>query len=174
MSKRSFHVILATTVGLMFVFGDAFILCAQEAKSDEFTLEEITVTAQKRAENQQKVAIPMDVISGEQLAEMGKTNVDDILGGISNVLINKSSDGMRVSVRGLTETDIPFMDLHATTPQVAINVDGAYNSSNRSGTNLFDVERVEVLYGPQSTMYASNSPGGIVNVVTAAPKTDIG
>jgi iron complex outermembrane recepter protein len=172
MSKRSFHLILTSIAGLMFVFGEAICLCAQETKSDEFTLEEITVTAQKRVENQQKVAIAMDVITGDQLAESGKTNVDDILASISNVLINKSSDGMRVSVRGLTETDIPFMDLHATTPQVAINVDGAYNSSNRAGTNLFDVERVEVLYGPQSTMYASNSPGGILNVVTAAPKTD--
>jgi iron complex outermembrane recepter protein len=172
MSKRSFHLIFTSIAGLIFIFGEAVCTFAQEAKSDEFTLEEITVTAQKRIENQQKVAIAMDVITGDQLTDRGKTNVDDILAGISNVLINKSSDGMRVSVRGLTETDLPFMDLHATTPQVAINVDGAYNSSNRSGTNLFDVERVEVLYGPQSTMYASNSPGGIVNVVTATPKTD--
>jgi len=172
MSKRSFLVITATLIGLVFIFGEALSLYAQDKASDEFTLEEITVTAQKRAEDQQKVAIAMDVITGDQLAESGKTNVDDILSSISNVMINKSSDGMRVSVRGLTETDSAFMDLHATTPQVAINVDGAYNSSNRSGTNLFDVERVEVLYGPQSTMYASNSPGGIVNVVTAAPKTD--
>ena len=172
MSNRSLQFIMASIVCFMFLLGDISFMCAQENSSEEFTLEEITVTAQKREENQQKVAIAMDVIMGEKLAEAGKTNVDDILSGLSNVLINKSSDGMRVSVRGLTETDSPFMDLHATTPQVAVNVDGAYNSNNRAGTNLFDVERVEVLYGPQSTMYASNSPGGILNVVTVAPKTD--
>ena len=156
----------------MFVFGDALFLCAQETKADEFTLEEITVTAQKRAENQQKVPIAMDVISGDMLTESGKTNVDDILGNISNVMISNSPDGMRVAVRGLVETEAPFHDMHTSTPTVAINVDGAYNSSSTAGMNLFDVERVEVLYGPQSTMYSSNSPGGIVNVVTASPKTD--
>jgi iron complex outermembrane recepter protein len=172
MSKRSFHVILALIVGLMFVFGDAFLLCAQEANSEEFTLEEITVTAQKRAEDQQKVPIAMDVITGDRLTEMGKTNVNDILTGISTVMVNNSTDGMRVSIRGLTEYEEPSNGMHASMPAVAINIDGAYNSSSSAGQNLFDIERVEVLYGPQSTMYASTSPGGIVNVVTAAPKTD--
>jgi iron complex outermembrane recepter protein len=172
MNKRSFQIIPALIVGLMFVFGDAFLLCAQEASSEEFTLEEIIVTAQKRAENQQKVAIAMDVITGDQLNETGKTNVNDILSNISTVMINNSTDGMRVSIRGLTETEGFDKDVHTSTPTVAINIDGAYNSRSSAGMNLFDIERVEVLYGPQSTLYASTSPGGIVNVVTAAPKTD--
>jgi iron complex outermembrane recepter protein len=172
MSKRSFKVILTLIVALMFVFGEVICIYAQETKAEEFTLEEITVTAQKRVENQQKVPIAMDVINGDQLTETGKTNVDDILANISNIQISNAPDGMRVAVRGLTETEAPFHDMHTSTPTVAINVDGAYNSSSSAGMNLFDIERVEVLYGPQSTMYSSNSPGGIVNVVTAAPKTD--
>ncbi len=63
-------------------------------------------------------------------------------------------------------------DQHAGGSTVAINVDGSFNNMSNSGQNLFDIERVEVLFGPQSTMYGSNAPGGIVNVVTAAPKTD--
>jgi iron complex outermembrane recepter protein len=172
MSKRSFHIMFALIAGLMFVLGDAFFLCAQETNSEEFTLEEITVTAQKRSENQQKVAIAMEVITGDQLTESGKTNVDQILAGISNVMINNTSSGMRITMRGLAETEGTFADMHSSTPTVAINVDGAYNSSNTAGQNLFDIERVEVLMGPQSTLYASTSPGGIVNVVTASPKTD--
>jgi iron complex outermembrane recepter protein len=172
MRKRSFHLIIASIVGLMFTFGGAAILCAQEGSSDEFTLEEITVTAQKRAENQQKVALAMDVITGDQLAESGKTNVDDILSSISTIMINRAADGMRVAVRGLVENEAANHDMHTSSPMVAINVDGAYNGASSAGQNLFDVERVEVLYGPQSTLYASNSPGGIVNVVTAAPRTD--
>jgi len=172
MSKRLFQIIPALIAGLMFVFGDALFLCAQESKSDEFTLEEITVTAQKRAENQQKVAIPMDVISGEDLAATGKSSVDDILSTLSNVMVSYNTDGMRVSLRGITENEVTMNDLHVSNPAVAINVDGAFNKSSTAGQNLFDVERVEVLAGPQSTLYASNSPGGIVNVVTAAPKTD--
>jgi iron complex outermembrane recepter protein len=170
MSKRWF--ILSFSLAIILILGGIPRVFAQEASSDEFTLEEITVTAQKRAENQQKVAIPMDVITGDQLAETGKMNVDDILGNLSNVMINYASDGMRITVRGLAETDGTMNDVHVSSPTVAVNIDGAFNSSSSAGQNLFDVERVEVLYGPQSTMYASNSPGGIINVVTSAPKTD--
>ncbi len=176
--KRKRFLCFAVSVWIIFFLAGVSSLYAADSSSkkkdstDEFTLQEITVTAQKRAENQQKVAIPMNVITGEQLAETGKMNVDDILSNLSNVMINYSSDGMRVSVRGLAETDGLLNDVHVSTPTVAVNIDGAYNSSSSAGENLFDIERVEVLYGPQSTMYASNSPGGIVNVVTAAPKTD--
>jgi iron complex outermembrane recepter protein len=172
MNKRSIFVLLALNVGFIFVFGEALALYAQENNDSEFTLEEITVTAQKRAENQQKVAIPMEVISGENLAATGKTNVEDILGNISNVQINNSSDGMRVAIRGLVDDSSAFHDMHTSSPQVAINIDGAYNNLSSGGQNLFDVERVEVLMGPQSTLYASTSPGGIVNIITTAPKTD--
>jgi iron complex outermembrane recepter protein len=172
MSKRSFNVFLALIAGLAFTFGAAINICAQETAQQEFTLEEITVTAQKRAENQQKVPIAMDVISGQQLAESGQDNVSDILKNLSNSMVNMNSDGMRVTVRGLAESEGSFNNMRVSTPTVAINVDGSYNTNNNAGENLFDVERVEVLYGPQSTLYGSNSPGGIVNVVTAAPKLD--
>jgi iron complex outermembrane receptor protein len=164
--------IFTALFGLAFLAGGLSPLHAQESGSDEFQLEEIVVTAQKRAENQQKVAISMDVISGEDLAGSGKTNVDDILRDLSNVQINNSTDGLRVTVRGLAEENSPWHDMRVSTPTVAINVDGSYNSGSSAGQNLFDLERVEVLAGPQSTLYGSNSPGGIVNVVTASPKTD--
>jgi iron complex outermembrane receptor protein len=145
---------------------------AQDDDSNEFELEEVTVTAQKREENQQKVPIQMEVISGENLAVSGQDNVDEILKNVSNALINMSPDGMRVTVRGISEDESVFHDVRASTPAVGINVDGAYNAGSSAGENLFDIERVEVLAGPQSTLYGSNSPGGIVNVVTAAPKTE--
>jgi iron complex outermembrane receptor protein len=139
---------------------------------DEFMLETITVTAQKRDENQQNVAIAMDVVSSEEMDKLGWNNVDEILSNISNVIINTSSDGMRVSLRGLADDAGLNRNVKTSTPTVAVNMDGAYNSNSTAGMNLYDVERVEVLFGPQSTMYASNSPGGVINVVTASPKTD--
>jgi iron complex outermembrane recepter protein len=172
MDKRSLNIFLTLILALLFVFSSSLFLCAQETKSDEFTLEEITVTAQKRAEDSQKVPLAMDIITGDQIAESGKTNVDDILSSISTIMINRAADGMRVAVRGLVENETPNHDMHTSSPMVAMNIDGAYNGASSAGENLFDVERVEVLYGPQSTLYASNSPGGIVNVVTASPKTD--
>jgi len=170
--KTFFLWFFAAFFGLAFTMAGIPSVWAQEGGSEEFTLEEVTVTAQKRAENLQKVPIQMDVISGEDLLGTGKDNVDDILRDISSVLINKSPDGMRVTVRGLADENSPFHDMHVSTPTVAVNIDGAFNSSSAAGQNLFDLERVEVLSGPQSTLYGSNSPGGIVNVVTASPKTD--
>jgi len=166
-------VILSLCIGLIFFMSDVSQLFAQETQSDEFTLEEITVTAAKRGnENLQKVPLAMDVISDKDLAAEGKSNVDDILSGLASVFINTSTDGMRISIRGITDTDPVYGGRKSSSPTVAMNVDGSYNSMNSAGQNLFDVERIEVLMGPQSTLYASNSPGGIVNIITAAPKTD--
>jgi iron complex outermembrane recepter protein len=172
MGKRSFHLIFISILGLMFIFVEAICLYAQETNSDEFTLEEITVTAQKRVENQQKVPIAMDAISGEDLALNGKDNVDEILRDLSNVSIYTASDGMRVSIRGITDNGSTMSGVKTSTSMVGINIDGVQNNAGNAGENLFDVERVEVLYGPQSTLYGSNSPGGIVNIVTASPRTD--
>jgi iron complex outermembrane recepter protein len=173
MRRRNYKYLLTLAVGSLLAFGDMSSLSAQETKSDEFTLEEITVTAQKRVENQQKVAIAMDVITSDEIKELGRNNIDDILSNVSNAIINRAADGLRVSLRGISdESSLNSNNQHVSGSTVAVNLDGAFNSSDGAGMNLFDVERVEVLVGPQSTMYASNSPGGIVNVVTAAPKTD--
>lgn len=141
---------------------------------DEFTLEEITVTAQKREENQQKVPIAMETVSGEVMREKGYNNLDQILSSVSSVYINTSPDGMRVSIRGMSDDFIPIgtlFNVSNSTSMIAVNTDGVFSSA-RGGVGLFDMERVEVLYGPQSTLYSSNSPGGIVNIVTADPKID--
>jgi iron complex outermembrane recepter protein len=172
MSKRLFQVILTVTLGTLFVFGEAICLYAQETKTEEFTLEEITVTAQKRSENQQKVAIAMDVIPADELKAAGKSNIDDILSNVSNVMVQKSADGMRVSLRGYSDSGGTNHGQSTSTPAVAVNQDGVYSSRKDGGSDLYDIDRVEVLFGPQSTMYASNSPGGIVNVETARPKID--
>lgn len=164
--------VLLLTFGLIFFLVDLGMVFAQESDTEEFTLEEITVTAQKREENQQKVPIAMEVISGEQMRELGHTNVEDILASVGNVVINKASDGYRVALRGVTDDFGVFNGQTTSTPTVAISADGVYSSRNDSGSNLYDVERMEVLFGPQSTMYANTSPGGIINVVTASPKTD--
>jgi iron complex outermembrane recepter protein len=170
--KKGF-VFLSLCIGLIFFMGNVSQLFAQESKGDEFTLEEITVTAAKRGEqNLQKVPLAMDVISDQDLATEGKANVDDILSELASVFINTSADGMRISIRGITDTDPVYGGRKSSSPTVAMNVDGTYSAMNNSGQNLFDVERIEVLMGPQSTLYAANSPGGVVNIITAAPKTD--
>ncbi len=172
MKRRCLRWWFAVLFGFAFTVGGMSSLHAQEGDSDEFVLEEITVTAQKRAENQQKVAIQMDVITGEDLLGTEKDNVDDILRDVSNIIIGKYDDGMRITLRGISDYLPLAGGVKASSPTVAVNIDGAYTNESSGGQNLFDLERVEVLAGPQSTLYGSNSPGGVVNVVTASPKTD--
>ncbi|MBN1627332.1 MAG: TonB-dependent receptor [Deltaproteobacteria bacterium] len=173
MMRRLFAEFFTLGLGIVFIFTDVSTLKAQG--SDEFTLEEITVTAQKREENQQKVPITMDVISGEEMKELGNSDLDEMILRASNVFINEAGDGLRVSIRGISSTETHRGDLYTISnsmPVVAVNTDGVFTAGRKSGANMFDLERVEVLMGPQSTIYASNSPGGIVNVVTGSPKID--
>lgn len=172
MKSGSLRIIFALMLVAAFVCGDVSSVMAQDVDDEGFMLEEITVTATKRAENQQKVAVAMETISSDTIKEMGKTDIDQILSGVSSVIINKAADGMRVTLRGMANDQNVFQGMQASTPTVAVNMDGAYTQRNSSGNNLYDIERVEVLYGPQSTMYSTSTPGGIVNVITAAPKLD--
>jgi len=155
--KKILIEVFTLVLGFLIIF---YMLPSALAQEAEFTLEEITVTAQKREENLQKVPIAMDSISGEELALQGTNDVDDILRTLSNVTINTMSDGMRISIRGLTDTSNldGGTNFKASGSMVGVNIDGAQNNMSSAGQNLFDVERVEVLYGPQSTLYGSNSP----------------
>lgn len=167
--------IFAAILGFLFSFVNIQSVTAQETGDFEFTLEEITVTAQKRAEDQQKVPIAMQTFSGDEMRELGYNNLDEIISQVSNAFVNTAGDGMRVSLRGMADTIVPMgalNDMSISTPTVAVNIDGVYSSKRNSGSGIYDMERVEVLYGPQSTLYATSSPGGIVNIVTADPKTD--
>ncbi|MBN1625191.1 MAG: TonB-dependent receptor [Deltaproteobacteria bacterium] len=171
--KKGFMCILAAMLGLGLTLGDLSWAAAQEDEKEEFTLEEITVTAQKRKENVQKVPVTMEVISGDKMKELGQRNIDEILSFIGSASIEKAADGLRVSLRGISDNDDAWGDnMHVSTPTVAISTDGVYSSRSDQGQGLYDIERMEVLFGPQSTMYANTSPGGIINVITAAPKTD--
>ena len=168
--RKHFILILTAILGFGFVFGNLTSLYAQESDYDEFTLEEITVTAQKREENVQKVPVAMDVVSADEIKEYGMTNLEEILGGISSVMINTQDSGRTVSIRSISDDKSEGDGLQLGTPIVGVNVDGVFTNRMSSGQNYYDLERVEVLFGPQATMYASTSPGGIVNIITADPK----
>lgn len=170
--KKMFLINFVFITLLGIAFGDVQWAHSQEGVSEEFTLEEITVTAQKREENQQKVPIAMEVITGEDLKDLGKTDLVQILSTISNATIQKAQDGLRVSIRGMADNTDAGSNQVSAAPTVAVNIDGVTSNRKDTGSGLYDLERVEVLYGPQSTLYATNSPGGIVNIVTASPKLD--
>jgi len=170
--KKNCVLFFALLCAIAIAAGTAATVSAQDGDSEQFTLEEVTVTAQKRAENQQKVPIAMEVISSEDLRMSGKNDLNEILSEVGSVIVQKAADGIRVSLRGVSDDSYPFHNAAVSMPTVAINMDGVYSNRKDMSSGLFDLERVEVLYGPQSTLYSSNSPGGIVNIVSASPKLD--
>lgn len=133
-------------------------------------IEEIVVTAQKRQESLQNVGIAIAAFDGERLAELGVTSLRDVPNFVPNVqLFDEYGTGQPTWViRGVGLADFSANN----TPTAAIYVDDVYLTSNvMGGLMLFDVERIEVLKGPQGALYGRNTSGGAVRVVTAQPDT---
>ena len=135
---------------------------------DDGGLANIIVTANKRAENIQTVPTAVSAISAEQLKELGVTNALDIAQftpGVQVMAVNAGTTNF-FSIRGATEDD--FAE-HEESP-VAVYIDGVYMST-ASGTSslLFDTERVEVLRGPQGTLFGRNATAGAVQYISKAP-----
>lgn len=165
MKKKSynfFKVILA----FFFVFEVFPCAYAQEKDPGEFTLEEITVTAEKREVNVQKTAMSVTAISGDEMSSKAINSLDDALRNLAGVNILAQAGGGNVFIRGVGSG----LDTNLADPSVSINVDSVYVARHESmASSMFDVERVEVLRGPQGTMYGRNAAGGQINVLTRRP-----
>ena len=164
--KKVLTLIFMTTVGLGLALGDVPVISAQEGDSEEFTLEEITVTAQKREEDLQKVPIAMDTISGYELTEMGMTNLEEALANLPSVIVQRMGGRLNISIRGLDNDYSPDV----TNSMVATTYDGSYSSvAGIDASGLYDTSRIEVLAGPQGTLYSRASTGGVINIVSNNP-----
>ncbi len=129
---------------------------------------QIVITAQKRAENVQDVPISIAAFSGDALIKSNVVTVQDIGKLASNFQVNKGvqSSFLRVNIRGIGAAGNTTIE-----PSVAIFVDGIYVP--RAGAivgSLLDMERVEVLRGPQGTLFGRNASVGALSLITAAPK----
>ncbi len=143
----------------------ALFLCAEHAFSQ--LLEEVTVTAQKREQRAQDVSISISAFTGDQLQALGVKTAKDISTFTAGVEINEEyGNATTFTIRGINTNDF-----YATTsPAAAVYVDGIYKASNiNSGSQIFDVQRIEILKGPQGTLYGRNVTGGAINVISRAP-----
>jgi iron complex outermembrane receptor protein len=133
------------------------------------TLEEVIVTAQKRSEDVQRTAISIATISGESMAAQGTTSIDNALKDVPAVQVQGLAQGAQIFIRGVgSSIDPSFAD-----PAIALMVDGVYDGRTESVQGgALDVARVEVLRGPQGTLYGRNASGGSVNIVTRNPELD--
>jgi iron complex outermembrane receptor protein len=140
------------------------------AQSNVFA-DEITVTAQKREESAQDVGISITALSGEQMQSLGYTNAQEVTAmaaGVATLQPNGEAN-YAVGIRGVANNDFTT---NVESP-VAIYVDETYISQmSGAGFLLFDIDRVEILRGPQGTLFGRNATGGLVHYVTVKPTTD--
>lgn len=133
------------------------------------TLDVIVVTAQKREESLQDAALAVTALSGNTLEEAGISQATDLNSLVPGLGIAQGGVSTQIYLRGVGN--------YATTamadPAVTFNLDGVYISRFTGiAGNFFDLSRIEVLKGPQGTLYGRNSTGGALNVITNAPTTD--
>ena len=136
-------------------------------------LEEIIVTAQKRAQNIQDIPVAVTALSGEHLVEHGITDMFDLQQTAPGLIVDQSQTATTAnfSIRGIGTSSQNF----GLEPSVGLYVDGVYRARQSSLINeLADVERVEVLRGPQGTLFGRNSSAGAVLLNTVAPHHEAG
>lgn len=134
-----------------------------QARSDNA----IIVTAQRREESLQDAAIPIVAATGEQLVQAG---VNDVTGlnkiAPSLNIVNQAGSATSFFIRGVGN----FNNNNLSDPAVAFNFDGVYVARPSATAAFLDVERVEVLKGPQGTLYGRNATGGAINVIPVRPQ----
>ncbi|MEZ5656426.1 MAG: TonB-dependent receptor [Sphingobium sp.] len=148
---------------------------AQEAQPEENVgIVDIVVTAQKREENLQDVPIAVSAVGAETLGAMQVTTLQALQGSVPNTQIENFSNTPNTAVFSIRGIGVIEPDPYAGNT-VSIVVDGVPQFFSMGALlDMYDVERVEVLRGPQGTLFGANTTGGVVNVTTARPKGQFG
>ena len=173
MTHKAFLATCLSTTMLMGWPGAAF---AQETSAPEETssggIAEIVVTAQKRAQNLQDVPVAVSALAGEELESRGISETSDLQGFVPSLQITTPYGRTQpnFSLRGVSVAN----EFSASTASpVGVYVDEVYQSFRAShGQQLYDLERVEVLRGPQGTLYGRNTTGGAISFFSNKPKLD--
>jgi iron complex outermembrane recepter protein len=135
--------------------------------ADAAPLAEIIVTARKTEENVQDIPMSVQVLSGDYLDDANLTHLYELQFSIPGLVVNNLGlNGAGFSLRGVA-------DQGGTSQSVAAHLNGVYlGVSNLAIMRMFDLERIEVLKGPQGTLYGRNASGGSINFITRVPEED--
>ena len=155
-------------INLYIIIISLSMVVATPAQSQDLVLEEIIVTATKRAEGLQEVPISISVMSGEDIEAKGLTKMEDLSAYMPNVHVAEASGGTQLFIRGIgSGVNYGFEQ------SVGTFVDGVYFGRGRSARGKFlDLERVEVLKGPQGVLYGGSNIGGAVKFISTRPSPD--
>ncbi len=138
---------------------------SQTIEAPDLRLEEMIVTSQKIAENIQDVPISVTAVSGEKLADAGIENLEDLTAYLPNIHFTESGFSTQVRVRGIGSDNSQGFE-----QSVGMYIDGIYyGRAQLFRTPMMDMQRAELLRGPQSTLFGKNSVAGALNITTATP-----
>ncbi len=146
-----------------------------QQESEVFQIEEVIVTARKREESLQETPISITAFTTDELRERNLTNLVDVMQYTPNVFAISGTGGgganAHIYIRGVGQSDFLF----TTDPGVGIYMDGVYLPRTLGGVlDLLDIERVEILRGPQGTLFGKNTIGGAINVISNKPTEEFG
>ncbi len=166
-----FPSIIAISISLSPITGVALAQSEPDDANVKRTLDTVTVTARKREESLQDAPLAVSAVSQDQLDRAGvvdSTRLSDIAPNV-NIASDSNRDSLFITIRGVSGTDTR----NTADPTTAFHIDGV-SIPRLSGANayFFDLERVEILRGPQGTLYGKNATSGVVNVVSKKPDHD--
>lgn len=166
MRKLTSRVAVIVPLGMLFTTG---VWAQAESAAKSRVLEEVMVTSRKRAESLQDVPIAVTAVTKETIREMGIDNIESVATITPNLVVHTSAGGSPSAVacmRGMCRTNTIITE----DPMVGTYVDGVYmGKAVGSLLDVLELERVEVLRGPQGTLYGKNTLGGAINMITRKP-----
>lgn len=167
-----FHTILLASATFA-AFAPSLVMAQEAAPVADESVGDIIVTAQKRSERLQDVPLAVSVISGDAIATSGKPSLEGATALIPSLNFVKAGTSLNQTLflRGLGTTSLSI----AFDPTVSTVLDGVvFSRSAEAFTDLIDIERIEVLRGPQSTLFGRNASAGVINIVSRKPGDTVG
>ncbi|WP_321163991.1 TonB-dependent receptor [Sphingomonas sp. Root710] len=135
---------------------------------------DIIVSARRRSETLQETPVAITAINAAMLENKASTTIGDLQGAAPNLLITQQNSGAQaanLSIRGLTYADIE----KSQEPTVGVVIDGVFIGTNTGQLlDFFDIEQIEVLRGPQGTLFGRNTIGGVINITRTRPTMEFG
>jgi iron complex outermembrane receptor protein len=164
---------IVATLAAAFLAAPASAQTQPEENEETSELDVIFVTAQKREQSLQEVPIALTYVDGAQIDTLGGYNIEQLKLLVPALNIRKTNTALNQSLflRGVGTINFAI----AAQPSVATVLDGVVlSSAGEAFGDLYDIERIEVLRGPQGTLFGKNASAGVVNIISKAPSEDFG
>jgi len=162
-------ILVALLVGTALSYPQLALAQAAQTPPDEGGLKEIIVTAQKRSEAISRVPISIAAVSGEKVTALGWADMEQVASSVPNLRISRTGIANRISIRGIFSGDNKGFEQSA-----AMFIDGVYYGRDQLiRMPIVDVQRIEVLRGPQPTLFGKNAIAGAISVVNREPGRDL-